>query len=140
LTTCVTPCLALLQWAKFKEQVRHTKPLTAALNAEMAVGIAAALDTAAAGLPPRAYLTQQRGNHTADLSKAWDQPGVKIMCLNDDIDDVYAAVRPLINPTVVDFLASRYPAPSQYELPVGQTNSCRWVGVFCCCGLVAAGG
>lgn len=47
--------------------------------------------------------------------------------------DLYAAVRPLINPAVVDFLSARYPTPSQYELPPGRVNDCRWVQplVFC---------
>jgi hypothetical protein len=115
--------------------VKHTKPLTAALNAEVAVGITAALDAAAAGTPPRPYLSKQRANHTAQLSQAWDQTGVKIVCLNDDIDDLYAAVRPLLNPTVVDFLSARYPVPSQYELPAGQANNCRWgdLGMYWLC-------
>lgn len=39
------------------------------------------------------------------------------------------AVRPLVNPTVVKFLSSRYPQASQYELPAGRVNNCRWVGL-----------
>jgi len=39
-------------------------------------------------------------------------------------------VRPLVNPTVVKFLESRYPTPSQYELPAGRVNNCRWVGLM----------
>jgi hypothetical protein len=125
---------------KYRERVKHTKPFSLAINAEATVGIAAALEDAAAGKPPRQYLVKQRANHTAELGKVFDQPALKIVCLNDDIDDLYAAVRPLINPTVVDFLAARYPTPSQYELPDGRVNGCnRWVlELLALLGIVAA--
>jgi hypothetical protein len=113
------------KWKEYRERVKHTKRTSLAVNAEATVGIAVALDSAAAGNSPGQYLSKQRANTTAELTRAFDQPGVKMVCLNDDIDDLYAAVRPLINPAVVDFLSGRYPQPSQYELPAGKVNDCR---------------
>lgn len=111
--------------AEYRTRVRRTKATNLAINAETTVGIAVALDAAAAGQMAGNYMEAQQLNHTAQLNKTWDEPGVKMVCLNDDIDDLYAPVRPLINPTVVEFLESRYPTPSQYELPPGRTNVCR---------------
>lgn len=64
----------------------RTKATTRAVNAEATVGIAAALEGAAAGRRPRQYLVKMRSNMTAQLTRVFDQPGVKMVCLNDDID------------------------------------------------------
>lgn len=110
--------------AEYRQRVRKTKATSLAVNAEATVGIAVALEAAAAGKPPGRYMAKQIANHTAQLTKAWDQPGRKMVCLQDDADALYDAVRALFNPPVRDFLAARYPTPSQYELPAGKTNGC----------------
>jgi hypothetical protein len=74
------------KWREFRARVSHTKPTSLAVNAEATVGIAAALENAAAGGRTWQYLVKMRSNMTAQLTKVFDQPGVKMVCLNDDID------------------------------------------------------
>lgn len=95
-------------------------------DAASVAAVDAAVAAAAAGSPPGYFLQQYQALHLYMLGKVWQTPGAKVVCLNDDIDDVYGLVRALINPVVTAFLASRYSTPSKYELlPPGRVNGCR---------------
>lgn len=61
------------------------------------------------------------------LSKDWGKLGARVVCLNDDIDQGLDYTRPLLNPMIRQFLDSRYPVPSQYELQQQppRENRCR---------------
>lgn len=50
------------------------------------------------------------------LIQTWSAPGAKVVCMNDDTSDAHAFALPAINHAVQEFLASRYPRPSQVEL------------------------
>lgn len=49
------------------------------------------------------------------LIHTWSAPGAKVVCLNDDTSDMHAFALPALNQAVQEFLASRYPRPSQFE-------------------------
>jgi hypothetical protein len=63
--------------------------------------------------------------HLLYLVRAWLQPGAKMVCLNDDVEESMVGVRPLFQPVIQSFLAKRYSTPSTFELPMGHTNGCK---------------
>lgn len=62
------------------------------------------------------------------LQSAWSEASVKVICMQDEIDDGKEDARQVLGSFIREFLALRYPTPSQYELPDGRSNGCRWVG------------
>lgn len=77
--------------------------------------VAAAVQAARAGMPgARMLLIEREAFFT--LNRDWSRPGARVVCLNDDINQGFEFVRPLLNPMVRRFLGSRYTVPSQYEL------------------------
>jgi hypothetical protein len=63
--------------------------------------------------------------HLLQLLKAWSQPGAKVVCVNDDVEESMTGSRPLIQPVIRSFLANRYSTPSMFELPEGNENACK---------------
>jgi hypothetical protein len=63
--------------------------------------------------------------HLLDMIRAWSQPGAKVVCLNDEIEEHMTGARALLQPVIRSFLAERYSTPSAFELPQGHTNGCK---------------
>lgn len=100
--------------------------LTSADNDEFLQGVAEFEARMATGTNVGAQFLKQAQSYTQTLFQAWSTPGQKMVCLDDEISDAAAAARPLLNPVVKIFLETLYSQPSQFELPAGATNGCRW--------------
>jgi hypothetical protein len=58
------------------------------------------------------------------LIMTWSQPESKMVCLNDDLTELYEFGRPIVDHAIRGFLAARYSKPSQFELRSGR-NGCK---------------
>jgi hypothetical protein len=58
------------------------------------------------------------------LIMTWAQTDSKMVCLNDDVTELYKFGRPIVDHAIQGFLAARYSKPSQFELHAGR-NGCR---------------
>jgi hypothetical protein len=63
--------------------------------------------------------------HLLDLVGVWSQPGAKVVCLNDDVEEFASAARVLMEPVKRSFLAARYSKPSSFEMFRNRTNGCK---------------
>lgn len=63
--------------------------------------------------------------HLLDLVGVWSQPGAKVVCLNDDVDEFAGGARVLIEPVIRSFLAARYSKQSSFEMNGNRTNGCK---------------
>lgn len=71
------------------------------------------------------YSAQQARRELYRLLRAWSQPGAKVVCLNDDMSGTFAYARPIVDDLIRDFLGSRYPKESQFEVPHHRSNGCK---------------
>lgn len=63
--------------------------------------------------------------HIQQVAKTWTKPGVKMVCLNDDVPESVAAARPMLNGAVRNFLKQHYRRASAFELESGDINGCQ---------------
>lgn len=72
------------------------------------------------GSKTSAWLRQQL--HKLIMTRS--QPGSKMVCLNDDLTELYGFGRPIVDHAIRGFLAARYSKPSQFELH-SSLNGCK---------------
>jgi hypothetical protein len=71
------------------------------------------------------YMAYPGRNVKEEIQAAWQAPGVRFVCLNDNTANLHYL--PEINRQTVQFLGAQYPTPSEFELPEGVTNGCRYL-------------
>jgi hypothetical protein len=71
------------------------------------------------------YMVYPGRNVKDKIQEAWQAPGVRFVCLNDNTNNT--TYLPEINRQTVQFLSAQYPEPSEFELPDGVTNACRYL-------------
>jgi hypothetical protein len=71
------------------------------------------------------YMAYPGRNVKDEIQEAWQTLDVRFVCLNDNTNNLHYL--PKINRQTVQFLSAQYPTPSEFELPEGVTNGCRYL-------------